>query len=109
MVGVRTFLVTSFGKPFTIAGFSNWMRDRCDEAGLHDCSAHGLRKAIATRLAEAGMSERQIMAITGHTTMKEVERYMRAARQKVMAEMAMGGLDGDNIAIAQIEDKRGKV
>ena len=45
--GELTFLVTSFGKPFTPAGFSNWFRERCDEAGLSHCSAHGLRKAGA--------------------------------------------------------------
>jgi integrase len=39
-----TFIVTKFGKPFEKMGFSNWFRDRCDEAGLRQCSAHGLRK-----------------------------------------------------------------
>ena len=29
-----TFLVTEFGKPFASAGFGNWFRDRCNEAGL---------------------------------------------------------------------------
>jgi len=29
-----TFLMTEFGKPFTANGFGNWLRDRCDEAGL---------------------------------------------------------------------------
>jgi integrase len=103
MIGVKTFLVTNFGKPFTEAGFGNWMRERCDEAGLPDCSSHGLRKAIARRMAEAGMSPHQIQAITGHTTLKEIERYTKAARQKLMAEMAMRGLDEP---VAQIEDKR---
>jgi integrase len=92
-VGVKTFLVTHFGKPFTANGFGNWMRDRCNEADLPECSSHGLRKAIARRLAEAGMSPHQIMAITGHSTLKEVERYTRAASQKHLAEMAMRGLD----------------
>lgn len=67
-----TFLVTSHGKPFAVAGFGNWFRERCNEAGLPQCSAHGLRKAAARRLAEAGCSERQIMAVTGHRTAKEV-------------------------------------
>ncbi len=41
-----TFLTTEQGKPFTAAGFGNWFRDRCNEAGLPEgCSAHGLRKA----------------------------------------------------------------
>ena len=34
--------------------FGNKFREWCDEAGLRHCSAHGLRKAAATRLAEHG-------------------------------------------------------
>ena len=49
-----TFLLTERGAPFTTAGFGNWFRDRCDEAGLPQCSAHGLRRLAATRLANAG-------------------------------------------------------
>jgi len=45
--GDLTFLVTAHGKPFTAAGFGHWFRDRCDEAGLPKCTAHGLRKAGA--------------------------------------------------------------
>jgi integrase len=107
MVGVKTFLVTEYGKPFSEAGFGNW---RCDEAGLSDCSSHGLRKAIARRMAEAGMSPHQIQAITGHTTLKEIERYTKAVRQKLIAEMAMRGLDDGGLSVIdkpQIEDKRG--
>jgi integrase len=100
----------SFGKAFAEAGFGNWMRERCNAAGLPECSSHGLRKAIARRLAEAGMSPHQIQAITGHTTLKEVERYTRAASQKLMAEMAMRGLGaavGEVVdPIALIESKK---
>jgi hypothetical protein len=39
-----TFLTTKFGEPFTAPGFGNWFRDRCNEAGLPYCCAHGLRK-----------------------------------------------------------------
>ena len=42
-----TFLTTAFGKPFTAAGFGHWFREKCNEAGLPHCSAHGLRKAAA--------------------------------------------------------------
>jgi integrase len=88
-LGDLTFLVTAFGKPFTAAGFGNWFRDRCDEAGLKHCSAHGLRKAGARRLAERGKSGHQIKAVTGHRTLKEVDRYTEAARQKLLAESAL--------------------
>ncbi len=85
-----TFLVTENGKPFTAAGFGNWFREVCREAGLADhCAAHGLRKAAARRLAEAGCTAHQIMAITGHKTLREVTRYTEAADRHGLAEAAM--------------------
>lgn len=87
--GDLTFLVTDFGRPFSAAGFGNKFRFWCNQAGLPHCSAHGLRKAAAARLAELGASEHEIMAVTGHQTSKKVARYTRGVRQKVLAERAM--------------------
>ncbi len=86
------FLVTAFGKPFTPAGFGNWFRDRCDEAGLSHCSAHGLRKAAAARLAERGATPHEIMAVTGHRSLDEIERYTREAARAGLADSAMAKL-----------------
>jgi len=83
--GDLNFLVTEYSKPFSAAGFGNWFRERCDAAGLTDCSAHGLRKAAATSLAEAGASAHQLMAWFGWRSLKEAERYTRAASQKKLA------------------------
>lgn len=88
LVGTKTWLVTEHGVPYTPAGFGNRFRDWCNQAGLSHCSSHGLRKATASRLAELGCTDRQIMAITGHRTAAEVDRYTRGARQKKMAEVA---------------------
>jgi len=87
-----TFLVTEHGKPFTPAGFGNYFRDQCDLAGLSNLSAHGLRKAGATRLAEVGATDHEIMAWGGWTTLKEVQRYTRAANRKRLALQAAGKL-----------------
>lgn len=87
--GHLTFLTTTYGKPFSAAGFGNKFREWCDEAGLPHCSAHGVRKAAATRLAERGATPHEIMAITGHRSLEEVERYTRAARQGKLADSAM--------------------
>jgi integrase len=85
-----TFLTTSSGKPFSPAGFGNQFRKWCSEAGLPKrCSVHGLRKAACRRLAEAGCSEHQIAAISGHLSLSEVQRYTRAASQAKMARAAM--------------------
>ncbi len=60
--GHLTFLVTEYGKPFTANGFGNAFKDWCRQANLPHCSAHGLRKATATRLAESGAIAHEIMA-----------------------------------------------
>jgi len=80
-----TYIETAYGRPFSPAGFGNWFRDRCNEADLPHCSAHGLRKATATRLADAGCSIHEIKAITGHKSLSEVQRYTNAADQKRLA------------------------
>jgi integrase len=87
--GNLTFLVNEHGKPYTAAGFGNWFRDQCRIAGLNGCSAHGLRKAAARRLAEAGCSAHEIAAITGHATLKEVARYTEAVDRRKLAASAM--------------------
>lgn len=89
MVGVKTYLVTDYGKPFTAAGFGNWFRDQCDQAGLHHCSAHGLRKAFMKRMAEANCSEDYIASISGHRTMDEIRTYVQAANKARMADAGM--------------------
>jgi integrase len=79
------FMVTELGRPFTPTGFSNWFRVQCDLAGIPDLSAHGLRKAGATRLAEHGCTDYEIMAWVGWKTLREVQRYTAAANRKQMA------------------------
>lgn len=90
-----TFLLTGKGQPYTPAGFGNWFRDAIREARLPArCCAHGLRKAAARRLAEAGCTPHQIASVTGHKSLKEVERYTYAASQKQLAEDAMAKVNG---------------
>lgn len=88
--GHLTFLATAFGKARTANGFGTWFRECCNAAGLaNGTSAHGLRKAACRRLAEAGCSANEIKAISGHASLREVERYTKAADQERMARAAM--------------------
>lgn len=88
--GQLIFIATQHGKPYTARGFGNWFTDSAKAAGLPEGrTAHGIRKAAARRLAEAGCTPHQIASITGHKTLKEVERYTRAATQKALAGAAM--------------------
>lgn len=70
------------GQGTSVAAFGNFMAHAIGEAGLPDrCVLHGLRKAAARRLADAGCTAHEIMAITGHKTLSEVSRYTAAADQ----------------------------
>lgn len=85
-----SILVTDWGKAFTVAGYGNWLRDAIREAGLPKrCVLHGLRKVTARRLAEAGCTPHEIMAMTGHQCLSEVERYTRAANQVALSRKAV--------------------
>jgi integrase len=105
-----TLLVTELGAPFTAAGFGNWFRDRCNEAGLKHCAFHGLRKAAATRLIDAGCDVVEAAAITGHASLKELQRYIetrdrRKARRAI--DKLISGTEVDNpiIRLANQEKK----
>ena len=76
----------------TVAGFGNWFRDRCNEAGLPQCSAHGLRKAAATVAAENGATAHELMSIFGWLSLEEAQRYTRSADRKHLAQRGMGYL-----------------
>ncbi|WP_428331935.1 tyrosine-type recombinase/integrase [Novosphingobium sp.] len=89
VTGTDTFLVNDYGKPYSVAGLGNKMREWCDAAGLPQCSAHGLRKAAARRAAENGASNQELKAVGGWTTDSQVAVYTAAVEQKRMAEQAM--------------------
>lgn len=84
------FLQTEYGRPFSVAGFGNWFREQCNKAGIPEgYSAHGLRKAAGRRLAEAGCTAHEIMAVLGHKSLSEAERYTRGADQRRRATNAI--------------------
>jgi integrase len=90
-----SILTTMYGKPFTVDGFSQWMRAAIGDAELPlECQPHGLRKATGRRLAEAGATAKMIMSILGHTTLAEAERYTEEADQAGLAEDAVIKLEG---------------
>jgi integrase len=85
------FLAREDGTPHSPGGFYNLFVAWCAEAGLPPGLApHGLRKAAARRLAEAGATAHQIAAVTGHRSLHEVTVYTAAADQARLAEQAMG-------------------
>ena len=82
-------LTTSHGRAWTSSGFRASFRKamaRCELTGL---TFHGLRHTAGVRLAEAGCSHPQIMAILGHKTAAMVTRYTAQADQEKLARAAI--------------------
>lgn len=87
--GDLVFLTTARGTPFSSASsFGGWFRKMCDEAGLKNCSAHGLRKAGATMAANAGATPHELMAMYGWSRLAMAEIYTREADRKRLARGA---------------------
>ena len=86
---------TENGQPMSRAALSHMMRAAIRDAGLSaKCVSHGLRKAAMRRLAEHGATEKQIAAVSGHKTLREIERYTAAADQKRLAKDATDKVRG---------------
>jgi integrase/recombinase XerD len=89
------FILGEQGGPLCAGHVGKLFRDWCKQAGLPDeCVLHGLRKAICRRLVQLGMTSHQIMAITGHKSLIEVQRYCEQFSREKAADQAMAALAG---------------
>lgn len=58
-----------------------------------------LKVRLSARLAESQATPHELMSVTGHKTLEEVERYARAARKPLMADSAMRKLQAGSIIV----------
>lgn len=63
---------------------SKWFR----QAGVHGVTAHGVRKWLATKMAENGATEYELMAWFGWNDPKEARPYVEAANRRKLAKKA---------------------
>jgi integrase len=84
-----TFIINAMGGKYVKESLGNAFKETCIDAGILDKSAHGLRKAAATRAADNGATAHELMAIFGWKDIKEAEIYTRAADRKRLAMRAM--------------------
>lgn len=90
--GELAFIGAEGGKPMTKESLGNWFRKACDEAGVPG-SAHGLRKAGATRAANNGATVAQLEAIFGWSGGGMAALYTRGANRERLAREAMSKLE----------------
>jgi integrase len=97
------FLCNDYGKPFASAGaFGNKFAEWCDAAGLQpvlcddgrtrNYRAHGLRKAALRALAHAGATGSEMMNVSGHSSLAQLQEYINEVEQERQADAALAKL-----------------
>ena len=83
------------GQPLSVRGAQAAISKLAAACGLSGVSSHSFRRSAATAAHQAGLSLREVAAITGHSSLASLERYLDqdAAREK--ADAARGLLLGD--------------
>lgn len=86
--GVFLFPSRDSNAPITLQNADKQFRQAIERAGLthKGISTHSTRRTFITRLSEAGIDLRTIMALTGHRSMLSVQKYIEECpRRKLNA------------------------
>lgn len=83
------WLLTDAGQPFASdkalsQRIAKWFR----QAGVAEITAHGVRKWLATRFADRGATEYEMMAWFGWGDPKEARPYVQAANRRALSQNA---------------------
>ena len=91
IISLDHFVLTQFGKPFSRKSLASWFSERAKTAGLpKECSAHGVRKCLATLMAESGATTSELKATFGWKTSRLADLYTDKANKK---DLATSGLE----------------
>lgn len=90
------FLTHSGGRGYAPESLGNWFKDRCRDAGIPHCNIHGVRKAAATRLAEAEGTENEIAALLAHSNTRQASTYTKKADKRRLADTGFAKLERAN-------------
>jgi integrase len=78
------------GEPYSEAkGLANAISRTLKDIGIEDHSGHGLRVTAACALKEAGCNDDEVAAVTGHTDMRTLRKYLREVERQRLARDAM--------------------
>jgi len=81
------------GAAYKESHFRHQLRSALDACGLKRLSFHGLRHAAGVALAEAGATEKEIMAWFGHSTAAMAAHYCKMAEHKRLTKSAGNKLE----------------
>lgn len=105
----RLLFITQDARPigYRPETLGNWFRDRCEEASVPG-SLHGLRKAGATRLANAGATEWEVASYLAHKDTKQAATYTKKADRSKLADSGFAKLENASNLLRSLDRKAGK-
>lgn len=92
-----TYLVTDYGKPFSIKGLGNRVSLWFSQAGLVHLTAHSVRKGLATDQAHNEATDSMLEAMFGWKDGKTSKIYTRNAEQARLARHAVAQIRWDGL------------
>jgi len=96
-VPAMTYLVTDYGKRFSIKGLSQRVSEWFNQAGLPHCTAHSVRKGLATTLAESEATDSMLDGLFGWKDGKTSKIYTARKQQAKLARQAVSRIDWGEI------------
>jgi integrase len=93
-----TYLMTEWGKPFSIKSLGGRVSDWFTQAKLPHLTAHSVRKGLATDQAHNGVSDSALEAMFGWRDGKTSKIYTRNAEQARLARIAVSQITWEGLA-----------
>lgn len=91
------YLLTEHGKPYSVKGLGNRISEWFTQAGLANCTAHSVRKGLATDIAHHEATDSQLEAMFGWSDGKTSKIYTRSAQRARLARQAVARINWDGI------------
>lgn len=98
-----TYIVTEFGKPFSIKGLGNRISDWFRQAGLGHLTAHSVRKGLATDVAYNEATDSMLEAMFGWRDSKTSKVYTRNADRARLARQTVARINWDGVGTKLLE------
>lgn len=92
-----TYLVTDFGKPFSMKGLGNRISDWFRQAGLPHLTSHSVRKGAATDAAHNEATDSMLEAMFGWRGGNTSKIYTRQAERARLARQTVAKINWDGV------------
>lgn len=96
-VTALTYLVTEYGKPFSVKGLGNRISDWWRQAGMPHLTSHSIRKGLATDVAHNEATDNMLESMFGWSGGRTSKIYTRDANRARLARQTVAKINWDGM------------